>query len=55
MHYPTFKQLETNVSLKESDAGPAKPQDTYGLENIATEESSKHDPLHSLMNAWRVS
>jgi 2C-methyl-D-erythritol 2,4-cyclodiphosphate synthase len=40
--YPKFKQLETNVSLKESDAGPAEPQDAYGLEKLATEELCKH-------------
>ena len=41
--YPKFKQLETNVSLKESDAWPAEPQDAYGLEKLATEELCKHD------------
>ncbi|KAJ8493117.1 hypothetical protein OPV22_014838 [Ensete ventricosum] len=40
--YPEFKQLETNVSLKESDAWPAEPQDAYGLEKLATEELCKH-------------
>ncbi|XP_058770543.1 GDP-mannose 3,5-epimerase-like isoform X2 [Vicia villosa] len=41
--YPEFKQLETNnVSLKESDAWPAEPQDAYGLEKLATEEICKH-------------
>ncbi|KAA8548720.1 hypothetical protein F0562_000404 [Nyssa sinensis] len=39
---PEFKQLETNVSLKESDAWPAEPQDAYGLEKLATEELCKH-------------
>ncbi|RYR49195.1 hypothetical protein Ahy_A07g035511 [Arachis hypogaea] len=32
----------TNVSLKESDAWPAEPQDAYGLEKLATEELCKH-------------
>ncbi|KAL3649030.1 GDP-mannose 3,5-epimerase 2 [Castilleja foliolosa] len=40
--YPEFKQLDTNVSLKESDAWPAEPQDAYGLEKLATEELCKH-------------
>ncbi|KAK9218638.1 hypothetical protein WN943_007275 [Citrus x changshan-huyou] len=40
--YPEFKQLETNVSLKESDAWPAEPQDAYGLEKLASEELCKH-------------
>ncbi|GAU11629.1 hypothetical protein TSUD_346210 [Trifolium subterraneum] len=40
--YPEFKQLETNVSLKEADAWPAEPQDAYGLEKLATEELCKH-------------
>jgi len=40
--YPEFKQLETVVSLKESDAWPAEPQDAYGLEKLATEELCKH-------------
>ncbi|KAK6146003.1 hypothetical protein DH2020_019872 [Rehmannia glutinosa] len=40
--YPEFKQLETNVSLKESDAWPAEPQDAYRLEKLATEELCKH-------------
>ncbi|KAI4369440.1 hypothetical protein MLD38_017877 [Melastoma candidum] len=40
--YAEFKQLETNVSLKESDAWPAEPQDAYGLEKVATEELCKH-------------
>ncbi|QHN81895.1 GDP-mannose 3,5-epimerase [Arachis hypogaea] len=41
--YPEYKQLETtNVSLKESDAWPAEPQDAYGLEKLATEELCKH-------------
>ncbi|KAI7748646.1 hypothetical protein M8C21_012446 [Ambrosia artemisiifolia] len=40
--YPEFKQLETNVSLKESDAWPAEPQDAYGLEKLATEELCRH-------------
>ncbi|TQE02170.1 hypothetical protein C1H46_012171 [Malus baccata] len=40
--YPEFKQLETNVSLKESDAWPAEPQDAYGLQKLATEELCKH-------------
>ncbi|KAF8401778.1 hypothetical protein HHK36_012724 [Tetracentron sinense] len=35
---PEFKQLETNVSLKESKAWPAEPQDAYGLEKLVTEE-----------------
>eukprot|EP00252_Welwitschia_mirabilis_P005137 TRINITY_DN1555_c0_g1_i6.p1 TRINITY_DN1555_c0_g1~~TRINITY_DN1555_c0_g1_i6.p1 ORF type:complete len:391 (+),score=79.66 TRINITY_DN1555_c0_g1_i6:415-1587(+) len=40
--YPEFKQLDTNVSLKESDAWPAEPQDAYGLEKLASEELCKH-------------
>ncbi|KAJ0093311.1 hypothetical protein Patl1_25268 [Pistacia atlantica] len=40
--YPEFKQLDTNVSLRESDAWPAEPQDAYGLEKLATEELCKH-------------
>ena len=44
-------EFSSNISLKESDAGPAEPQDTYSLEKLSTEESSKRDPLHSLMNA----
>nr|DAD24741.1 TPA_asm: hypothetical protein HUJ06_026205 [Nelumbo nucifera] len=40
--YPEFKQLETNVSLKESDAWLAKPQDASGLEKLATVEWCKH-------------
>ncbi|OWM80243.1 hypothetical protein CDL15_Pgr019523 [Punica granatum] len=36
------RQLETNVSLKESDAWPAQPQDAYGLEKLVTEELCKH-------------
>ncbi|XP_059650547.1 GDP-mannose 3,5-epimerase 1-like [Cornus florida] len=40
--YSEFKQLETNVSLKESDAWPAEPQDAYGLEKLATEKLCKH-------------
>ena len=48
-------EFSSNVSLKESNAGLAEPQDTYSLEKLAIEESSKHDPLHSLMNAWRMS
>ncbi|KAJ9154240.1 hypothetical protein P3X46_027596 [Hevea brasiliensis] len=40
--YPEFKQLDTNVNLKESDAWPAEPQDAYGLEKLATEELCKH-------------
>ncbi|KAJ6794841.1 GDP-mannose 3,5-epimerase 1-like [Iris pallida] len=40
--YPEFKQLETNVSLKEADAWPAEPQDAYGLEKLAIEELYKH-------------
>ncbi|XP_042939504.1 GDP-mannose 3,5-epimerase 1-like [Carya illinoinensis] len=41
--YPEFKQLETNVNLKESDAWPLRfPQDAYGLEKPATEELCKH-------------
>ncbi|KAJ8549081.1 hypothetical protein K7X08_032788 [Anisodus acutangulus] len=42
MLYPEFKQLETNVSLKEADAWPAEPQDAYTLEKLATEELCKH-------------
>ncbi|XP_022855157.1 GDP-mannose 3,5-epimerase 2-like [Olea europaea var. sylvestris] len=40
--YPEFKQLDPNVSLKESDARPAEPQDAYGLEKLVTEELYKH-------------
>ncbi|EXC16776.1 GDP-mannose 3,5-epimerase 1 [Morus notabilis] len=34
--------LDTNVSLKESDAWPAEPQDAYGLEKLMSEEICKH-------------
>ena len=41
--YPEHKQLEAeNVSLKESDAWPAQPQDAYGLEKLAMEELAIH-------------
>ncbi|KAH7576782.1 hypothetical protein JRO89_XS01G0148300 [Xanthoceras sorbifolium] len=41
--YPEFKQLETNVSLKESDAWPAEvPSRCLRLEKLATEELCKH-------------
>lgn len=36
--YPNYKQTETDVSsLKEGDAYPADPQDTYGWEKLVTE------------------
>lgn len=43
--YPEHKQLDTKVEgggLKESDAWPAQPQDSYGLEKLATEELCMH-------------
>eukprot|EP00892_Ulva_mutabilis_P012298 jgi/Ulvmu1/9440/UM052_0004.1 len=43
--YPEGKQLNTEVEgggLKEDDAWPAKPQDAYGLEKLASEEIAKH-------------
>jgi GDP-D-mannose 3',5'-epimerase len=43
--YPEHKQLETEVEgggLKEGDAWPAQPQDSYGLEKLATEELCMH-------------
>jgi GDP-D-mannose 3',5'-epimerase len=43
--YPEHKQLETEVEgggLKECDAWPAQPQDSYGLEKLATEELCMH-------------
>lgn len=41
--YNEDKQLEeANPGLKESDAWPARPQDAYGLEKLATEELVKH-------------
>jgi len=42
--YPEFKQMEseTNCSLKEDDAWPAQPQDSYGLEKLAAEEVAIH-------------
>lgn len=36
--YPEYKQMETNViPLKEEDAYPAQPQDTYGWEKLMME------------------
>jgi len=42
--YPEFKQMnhEANCSLKEDDAWPAQPQDSYGLEKLVTEEVALH-------------
>jgi len=42
--YPEFKQMnhEANCSLKEADAWPAQPQDSYGLEKLASEELALH-------------
>eukprot|EP00882_Tetradesmus_deserticola_P004168 GHRQ01004403.1.p1 GENE.GHRQ01004403.1~~GHRQ01004403.1.p1 ORF type:complete len:360 (+),score=101.97 GHRQ01004403.1:114-1082(+) len=43
--YPEHKQLETKVEgggLKEGDAWPAQPQDSYGLEKLASEELCMH-------------
>jgi GDP-D-mannose 3',5'-epimerase len=43
--YPEHKQLDTKVEgggLKESDAWPAQPQDSYGLEKLASEELCMH-------------
>lgn len=39
--YPDFKQQETHVSLKESDAWPADPEPAYGLEKLYGEEFAK--------------
>lgn len=39
--YPDFKQQETKVSLKESDAWPADPEPCYGLEKLYGEEFAK--------------
>jgi nucleoside-diphosphate-sugar epimerase len=40
--YPNYKQQETNVvPLKESDAYPAEPQDTYGWEKLQMEHLCK--------------
>jgi nucleoside-diphosphate-sugar epimerase len=36
--YPHYKQLETLVSLKETDAVPAEPEDFYGWEKLFTEK-----------------
>jgi len=42
--YPEFKQMnhEVDCSLKEIDAWPAQPQDSYGLEKLAAEEVARH-------------
>jgi GDP-D-mannose 3', 5'-epimerase len=41
--YPEHLQLGTkHISLKESDAWPARPQDAYGLEKLVTEECCRH-------------
>jgi len=42
--YPEYKQMnhEANCSLKEDDAWPAQPQDSYGLEKLVTEELAHH-------------
>lgn len=40
--YPEFKQKTTKVSLKESDAWPADPEQGYGLEKLYGEELHKH-------------
>jgi GDP-D-mannose 3', 5'-epimerase len=40
--YPEYKQSKTNVSLKESDAYPAYPQDAYGWEKLVTEILTHH-------------
>ena len=41
--YPEFKQLDEDIiPLKESDAWPAQPQDSYGLEKLVSEELAKH-------------
>jgi nucleoside-diphosphate-sugar epimerase len=36
--YPSYKQLEEEVSLRESDAYPADPEPGYGLEKLFSEE-----------------
>lgn len=38
----TKQEVEENPGLKESDAWPAKPQDAYGLEKLASEELAMH-------------
>ena len=41
--YPENKQLQTNIEpLKENDAWPAQPQDSYGLEKLVSEELAMH-------------
>eukprot|EP01121_Diplochlamys_sp_Union-15-3_P016993 TRINITY_DN58_c0_g1_i1.p1 TRINITY_DN58_c0_g1~~TRINITY_DN58_c0_g1_i1.p1 ORF type:complete len:346 (-),score=65.31 TRINITY_DN58_c0_g1_i1:56-1093(-) len=40
--YPEYRQLKTEVSLKEEDAWPAQPQDAYGLEKLCSEELCKY-------------
>lgn len=41
--YPENKQLNTDIQpLKESDAWPAQPQDSYGLEKLVSEELLIH-------------
>jgi len=41
--YPEHKQLETDIEpLKETDAWPAQPQDSYGLEKLVSEELIMH-------------
>lgn len=39
--YPDFRQRETHVSLKESDAWPADPEPGYGLEKLYGEQLCK--------------
>ncbi|GJU37068.1 hypothetical protein Tco_1185422, partial [Tanacetum coccineum] len=38
LHLPEFKQLWTNVSLKDADVWPAEPQESYGLEKLETKK-----------------
>ncbi|XP_049848911.1 uncharacterized protein LOC126316922 [Schistocerca gregaria] len=41
--YPEYKQnSEDNAGLKEEDAWPADPQDSYGLEKLVVEQLCKH-------------
>jgi len=38
----TCQEVSENPGLKESDAWPAQPQDSYGIEKLCTEELCKH-------------
>lgn len=41
--YPAYKQRQTNaVALKEVDAYPAEPQESYGWEKLTTEQLFQH-------------